>query len=205
MGDVVIKEGVHFVGNACVKCENTVRYVKDRRCVLCKKEQDKRRYQNNPEHHKQNAIHRQRKIKELNKDKGTHFEGNPCIKCGGCIRYVSSGGCVLCMAKRGKQRRENSPEYQKQWQQKNPEKVKVNHQTRRARKQNAEGCFTAQEWIDLCNQYNNKCLSCGDQKPLEADHIIPLSEGGTNWISNIQPLCKSCNCSKGTKTINYRQ
>lgn len=87
----------------------------------------------------------------------------------------------------------------------NPEKVKAHCHRYRARKLQAEGSFTSQEWIDLCNQYDNKCIvpNCNNTN-LEADHIIPLSQGGTNWISNIQPLCKSCNCSKGTKIIDYR-
>jgi 5-methylcytosine-specific restriction endonuclease McrA len=68
----------------------------------------------------------------------------------------------------------------------------------------AGGTFTKDEWLDLCARYDYKCASCGKEEQT-VDHIIPLSVGGLNIIDNIQPLCKSCNCSKGAKTIDYRQ
>lgn len=39
---------------------------------------------------------------------------------------------------------------------------------------------------------------------LEADHVVPLTRGGSNDISNIQPLCGTCNRSKFVKGVDYR-
>lgn len=48
------------------------------------------------------------------------------------------------------------------------------------------------------------CFNCFSTTSLEIDHIVPLSNGGSEEIDNLQILCKSCNCRKGTKTIDYR-
>lgn len=77
---------------------------------------------------------------------------------------------------------------------------------KRARKYNAEGHFTEEEWSLLKRQYHHRCLCCGRSEPdikLTKDHIIPLTKGGTNWILNIQPLCRSCNSKKHNKIVNY--
>jgi len=68
--------------------------------------------------------------------------------------------------------------------------------------------FTWQDWAEIKEKYDYTCLKCGRREPeikLTIDHIIPLKHGGTNTKDNIQPLCTSCNSSKGTKTEDYRK
>lgn len=46
---------------------------------------------------------------------------------------------------------------------------------------------------------NYQCKSCGKtnhETDLNIDHIIPLSKGGTNDLSNLQTLCRKCNLQK---------
>lgn len=58
--------------------------------------------------------------------------------------------------------------------------------------------FTVEDWLALCEMHGNKCAQCGEEKPLCVDHIKPRAAGGTDDISNIQPVCKSCNSKKGS-------
>lgn len=100
---------------------------------------------------------------------------------------------------------EKSREVDAQWRKRNPEKVRAYKQNRRARKTEAGGSYTAAEWKALKKQYNGRCACCGKKKKLTPDHVIPVSLGGTSDISNIQPLCLSCNTSKGNRhTTDYR-
>jgi 5-methylcytosine-specific restriction endonuclease McrA len=78
------------------------------------------------------------------------------------------------------------------------------HHVRKARKHGGGGTYTTAEWKKLCEHYGNICLCCGEHKPLTIDHVVPLALGGSNSIDNLQPLCGTCNCAKGTRTIDYR-
>ena len=56
--------------------------------------------------------------------------------------------------------------------------------------------FTDYEKKTVYAKNNGKCAICG--KPVKfnkmtIDHIIPLSQGGTNEFSNLQLACHSCN------------
>jgi len=48
-------------------------------------------------------------------------------------------------------------------------------------------------------QHDSVCQHCGATENLTVDHIVPLAKGGTNELDNLQPLCKSCNSSKGAR------
>lgn len=74
----------------------------------------------------------------------------------------------------------------------------------RARRLGAVGVITVEDWLALCERFEHRCLRCGEQKPLEIEHIEPLSKGGANTIDNIQPLCRGCNRRKHTKNTDYR-
>lgn len=99
---------------------------------------------------------------------------------------------------------EQRKESHRDWMKSNPGKNREYKANRRARKLGAGGTYTANQFKDLCEKYHNVCLCCGNSGKLVADHVVPLSKGGSNSIENIQPLCFSCNSKKHTKTIDYR-
>lgn len=50
-------------------------------------------------------------------------------------------------------------------------------------------------WFGKCQL----CPNSLDPFNFEVDHVVPLSKGGSDSVSNLQPLCTSCNRSKGIK------
>ena len=66
--------------------------------------------------------------------------------------------------------------------------------------------FYIGEWRAVLEHHGNACVACGVVGvELVPDHIQPLSRGGLDDISNIQPLCRTCNTRKGAQTIDYRR
>ena len=96
-------------------------------------------------------------------------------------------------------------EFRDRWRVKNVETINQHTRNRRARKNKAVGIISIQEWEHLLDFYDYKCLCCKrtDTK-LTLDHVVPLKLGGENKITNAQPLCGSCNSSKGARIIDYR-
>lgn len=89
----------------------------------------------------------------------------------------------------------------KLWQKENPETIKIINKNRRARKKNAEGKYTLADIKRIRKDQKDKCGYCEELlgSIVHIDHIIPLSNGGTNWPRNIQILCPTCNMRKKAK------
>lgn len=52
--------------------------------------------------------------------------------------------------------------------------------------------------------HGRACLCCGKSENVTLDHVVPVAKGGGDSVNNLQPLCFTCNRSKGTKVIDYR-
>ena len=54
----------------------------------------------------------------------------------------------------------------------------------------------------LLDKFGRKCAYCNQKGvPLEVEHIIPKSKGGSNRASNLTISCSKCNLEKGTLTV----
>lgn len=71
----------------------------------------------------------------------------------------------------------------------------------KARRRGAVGSFSPVEWNALLAEHGYKCAHCESSENIEIDHIVPIALGGTNTIDNVQPLCRSCNSSKGSRYV----
>ncbi len=86
--------------------------------------------------------------------------------------------------------------YHKRYVEKHPELISHLKARRYAREKGADGSHTLAEWEALKKSFNNKCCNCFSDRPLTKDHIVPLSKGGSDYITNIAPLCRRCNSKK---------
>lgn len=155
-----------------------------------------------------------------------------CSKCGenlelSCFYIRSDNGrpmsqCKRCDNKKTKKfiqdnkesRRRSDQEYYKKnkerinatskaWKAANPEALRVYRNTRRAKKIGNGGNLTASEWRMIKASWLNRCASCGTKEKISLDHIVPISLGGPHSQENVQPLCGSCNSSKGAKAYSF--
>lgn len=205
--------------------QKTGRYGVKADCKCCRVKQSKQYYEANKdeilekckqyrEEHKQQRFEYAKQYREDNKDKIAVRHK----------QYAKANKEKLSeYQKRYREdNKEKLSEYKKQYRQDNKEYFtnykkhhrqtpkgkalkKVSNQKRRAIKKQVGGSFTATQILELFEKQKGQCVYCktklyktGNNK-YHADHIQPLSKGGSNDISNIQLLCSSCNLSKNDK------
>jgi len=123
-----------------------------------------------------------------------------------------------CQRQYREKNRESRSEYHKIYSSKNREAI-LKHKSKwrkanrlvsnaitiryRAKKKGAQGSHTAKEFVLICKKQGGKCAHCGKKRKLTVDHVIPISQGGTNFAYNIEGVCGPCNSAKGAKILEY--
>lgn len=76
---------------------------------------------------------------------------------------------------------------------------------RRAQQFNAPGTYTWADITRLWLLFDKRCAYCSNPTPLpdiQAEHVIALSCGGSNNVSNLLPSCAPCNADKRELTLS---
>jgi hypothetical protein len=95
----------------------------------------------------------------------------------------------------------------KTWRRKNHAHITQRTHERRALIKGNGGSWTAFAWERLKAQCDWTCVLCGKREPdvtLTFDHIVPVTMGGFNLISNGQPCCAACNVRKHARFRDVR-
>ena len=193
----------------CTKCGESKalsEYHKDGRfglkavCNKCRAAKERKYYEAN----KEKIAAKAKKYREENKEKiaagyKKWYEANKEKKAATHKKWYEANKEKIAawQKKYGQENKEKIAAGYKKWREENKEKIAARDAKRSAIKAGLPGHFTAAEFTAICEKYNNRCLCCGKKNKLEADHVIPITwKGSTNYIENIQPLCKSCNSGK---------
>lgn len=74
---------------------------------------------------------------------------------------------------------------------------RMSKRRRRAREVNAYGSWVWSDFMRIARRFDYCCAYCGT-KPgsLDPDHVMPLSRGGYDSVTNLLPACRSCNGDK---------
>jgi 5-methylcytosine-specific restriction endonuclease McrA len=89
------------------------------------------------------------------------------------------------------------------------DRIIINRKKRadRMRLAKEKGAHTKDQWEKLKIACGGICVFClGEYEliNLEKDHIIPVYQGGSDSIENIQPSCAKCNAAKGSDNTDMR-
>lgn len=195
------------------------------RCILCRRAANAQWRKDNPEKskaiwdryyttHRDIKLERKRqyranlvvKAKDLQYSKQWRINNPERVKRRRRNTYIRRRAEILAWHSQYRKRnRAKYNAYQKRWELKSPEKARASRlarmERRRARLREAPGNYTSSQILAMLIEQAYCCFACNAEIAgcYSIDHIIPLSKGGSNDISNIQLLCKNCNSSKGDR------
>jgi 5-methylcytosine-specific restriction endonuclease McrA len=191
----------YFTGKPCKRGHFSERNTSCKNCCEC----DQERYKANPEKAfeqlKNWRINNPEKNRDINRT--WRKENSERLKSQIKSRYHSN---PERLREKSRAWQQANPEKGKAWAQAHPEKRRSITRNYRARKRKAEGFHTAEDEINIRNKQNDRCAYC--RTKLDGgghlDHIQPISPRftgkiGSNWPSNLQWLCESCNRSKNDR------
>lgn len=95
----------------------------------------------------------------------------------------------------------------KKWQSKESLSEGKKKRSERLAEAREKGKHTKEQWDEMKEFFGFTCLKCGKSEPeieVVKDHILPIYQGGSDGLDNIQPLCRACNSGKGPENLDYR-
>lgn len=100
--------------------------------------------------------------------------------------------CALCRSEfvSGRKRRDKYCSQECYWISLRTERYPVDRRPRR------EHEFTNKQRRELLRHAGGQCQMCGATENLQADHVVPIWNGGTNALDNGQILCRPCHNQK---------
>ena len=213
-GDLIVETSNLPLVSRCSKCSRirpSALFLRDRRaadgrqsaCRECANADRRARYATDPEH-------RARKLASATAERRA-AGAKPAKRLTEADRRASRAASNRAWNKANPDRRR---ELARQWQEANPERKREHKRAdyrrnkesyvKRALRRN-QALRSAEQRVILDRErariYSSPCAACGNRDRIELDHIIPISRGGRHSIGNVQPLCRSCNASKGAKLL----